>query len=120
MAFFFVLTKLSAPSGPPVGLVGSARSASQIMIQWQPPDEEHRNGMITGYMVRYRLHGYGDNSPWSYRNITNEVKITIKNPFFLFYSQLVFCLCFVPTESTELFDRGFNHLERLRNSNGCI
>ncbi|XP_032779959.2 protein sidekick isoform X2 [Daphnia magna] len=61
-----------APSGPPVGLVGSARSASQIMIQWQPPEEEHRNGMITGYVVRYRLHGYGDNSPWSYRNITNE------------------------------------------------
>lgn len=43
------------------------------MIQWQPPEEEHRNGVIVGYVVRYRLHGYGDNSPWSYRNITNEV-----------------------------------------------
>lgn len=43
------------------------------MIQWQAPEEEHRNGMIIGYVVRYRLHGYGDNSPWSYRNITNEV-----------------------------------------------
>lgn len=61
------------PSGPPVGLVGSARSSSQIMIQWQPPEEEHRNGLVAGYVVRYRLHGYGDHSPWSYRNITNEV-----------------------------------------------
>ncbi|EFX80007.1 hypothetical protein DAPPUDRAFT_244262 [Daphnia pulex] len=47
-------------------------SASQIMIQWQPPDEEHGNKMITGYMVRYRLHGYGENTPWSNRNMTNE------------------------------------------------
>merc|ERR1740128_497833 len=61
------------PSGAPVGLVGSARSASQIMIQWQPPVEDHRNGKIIGYLVRYRLHGYGDGSPWSYRNITVEV-----------------------------------------------
>ncbi|EFX66616.1 hypothetical protein DAPPUDRAFT_331906 [Daphnia pulex] len=61
-----------APSGPPVGLVGLAHSASQIMIQWQPPDEEHGNGMITGNMVRNRLHGYGENTPWSNRNMTNE------------------------------------------------
>ncbi|CAG7730812.1 unnamed protein product, partial [Allacma fusca] len=61
------------PSGPPVGLVGSARSTSQIIIQFQPPLEEHRNGLIMGYVLRYRLHGYGD-SPWSNRNITNEAQ----------------------------------------------
>lgn len=54
-------------------MVGSARSASQIMIQWQPPAEDHRNGKVIGYIVRYRLNGYGDGSPWSYRNITVEV-----------------------------------------------
>ena len=43
------------------------------MIQWQPPVEDHRNGKIIGYLVRYRLNGYGDGSPWSYRNITVEV-----------------------------------------------
>lgn len=31
-----------APSGPPVGFVGSARSSSEIITQWQPPLEEHR------------------------------------------------------------------------------
>lgn len=84
-SFIICFLCVTAPSGPPVGLVGSARSASQIMIQWQPPEEEHRNGMITGYMVRYRLHGYGDNSPWSYRNITNEVKKTNNNFRYLTY-----------------------------------
>lgn len=47
------------------------------MIQWQAPEEEHRNGLVAGYVVRYRLHGYGDHSPWSYRNITNEVLLLI-------------------------------------------
>ncbi|XP_045445941.1 protein sidekick isoform X2 [Melitaea cinxia] len=62
-----------APSGPPVGFMGSARSSSEIITQWQPPLEEHRNGHILGYVIRYRLKGY-DNSPWTYQNITNEAQ----------------------------------------------
>ncbi|XP_055618243.1 protein sidekick isoform X3 [Toxorhynchites rutilus septentrionalis] len=62
-----------APSGPPVGFVGSARSSSEIITQWQPPLEEHRNGQILGYIIRYRLFGYNA-SPWNYRNITNEAQ----------------------------------------------
>ncbi|XP_055915597.1 protein sidekick isoform X4 [Eupeodes corollae] len=62
-----------APSGPPVGFVGSARSMSEIITQWQPPLEEHRNGQILGYIIRYRLFGY-NNSPWTYQNITNEAQ----------------------------------------------
>ncbi|KAL5276641.1 SDK2 family protein [Megaselia abdita] len=62
-----------APSGPPVGFVGSARSSSEIITQWQPPLEEHRNGQILGYIIRYRLFGY-NNSPWTTQNITNEAQ----------------------------------------------
>ncbi|CAG9096606.1 unnamed protein product [Plutella xylostella] len=62
-----------APSGPPVGFMGSARSSSEIITQWQPPLEEHRNGHILGYVIRYRLKGY-DNSPWTNQNITNEAQ----------------------------------------------
>ncbi|CAG9783717.1 unnamed protein product [Diatraea saccharalis] len=62
-----------APSGPPVGFMGSARSSSEIITQWQPPLEEHRNGHILGYVIRYRLRGY-DNSPWTHQNITNEAQ----------------------------------------------
>lgn len=53
--------------------MGSARSSSEIITQWQPPLEEHRNGHILGYVIRYRLKGY-DNSPWTYQNITNEAQ----------------------------------------------
>ena len=61
-----------APSGPPQGLVGSPRSSSEIMIQWEPPKEDERNGIVLGYLVRYRLWGYKD-STWYFRNITKEV-----------------------------------------------
>jgi protein sidekick len=61
------------PSAPPHGFVGSARSESEIMIQWQPPPEDSQNGEVLGYMVRYRLFGYHD-SPWSYRNISQPTQ----------------------------------------------
>ena len=63
------------PSAPPQGLVGSARSESEIMIQWQPPSEESQNGEIIGYIVRYRLFGYHD-SPWSFRNVSKSAQRT--------------------------------------------
>ncbi|XP_064109452.1 protein sidekick-like isoform X2 [Macrobrachium nipponense] len=66
-----VILPQEAPSGPPQGLVGSPRSSTEIMIQWEPPPEEDRNGIIHGFMVRYRLWGYKD-SQWYYRNITKE------------------------------------------------
>lgn len=68
-----VMLPQEAPSGAPVGFVGSARSSSEIITQWQPPMEEHRNGQILGYIIRYKLYGY-DMSPWTVRNITNEAQ----------------------------------------------
>ncbi|KAF2903932.1 hypothetical protein ILUMI_02247 [Ignelater luminosus] len=68
-----VMLPQEAPSGPPLGFVGSARSSSEIITQWQPPLEEHRNGQILGYIIRYRLFGYNE-SPWNVRNITNEAQ----------------------------------------------
>ncbi|XP_046680839.1 protein sidekick isoform X3 [Homalodisca vitripennis] len=61
------------PSGPPLGFAGSARSSSEIITQWQPPLEEHRNGQVLGYIIRYRLYGYNE-SPWTSQNITNEAQ----------------------------------------------
>ncbi len=63
----FVLT---APSGPPRGVVGSPRSEMSIIMQWQPPDEDKWNGPLTGYMIRYKPSGYPD-SILTYENITN-------------------------------------------------
>ncbi|XP_015923362.1 protein sidekick isoform X2 [Parasteatoda tepidariorum] len=61
------------PSGPPQGVVGGARSSTSIMLQWQNPAEEDRNGMLVGYVIRYKLAGYSA-SPWAYHNITNEAQ----------------------------------------------
>ncbi|KAG8182396.1 hypothetical protein JTE90_018287, partial [Oedothorax gibbosus] len=61
------------PSGPPQGVVGGARSATSIMLQWQNPAENDRNGILVGYMIRYKLAGYSA-SPWAHHNITNEAQ----------------------------------------------
>lgn len=67
------IREFAAPSGPPLGFVGSARSSSEIITQWQLPAEEHRNGHILGYVLRYKLHGYNE-TPWMIQNITNEAQ----------------------------------------------
>ncbi|XP_050437025.1 protein sidekick isoform X2 [Adelges cooleyi] len=69
----FVTLPQQAPSGPPLGFVGSARSSSEIITQWQPPLEEHHNGQILGYIIRYRLHGY-NYSPWTIHNVTSSAQ----------------------------------------------
>ena len=60
----------AAPSGPPRGVVGSPRSNSSIILQWQPPDEDKWNGNLLGYLIRYKPSGYPD-STLDYENITN-------------------------------------------------
>ncbi|XP_076305612.1 sidekick cell adhesion molecule isoform X1 [Tachypleus tridentatus] len=63
------------PSSPPVSVLGGARSANSIMLQWQPPPEEDRNGKLLGYIIRYKLAGYLATS-WEYHNISNVAQTT--------------------------------------------
>ena len=58
-----------APSSPPIGLVGSPRSNSSIVLQWQAPDAGSWNGPLLGYILRYKLSGYPDLT-MVYQNIT--------------------------------------------------
>jgi len=58
-----------APSGPPRNVIGSARSNSSIVLQWQSPDPDEWNGQLRGYVIRYKPSGYPD-STRSYENIT--------------------------------------------------
>uniref|UniRef100_T1JF76 Protein sidekick n=1 Tax=Strigamia maritima TaxID=126957 RepID=T1JF76_STRMM len=60
------------PTAPPVTVVGSARSATSIMIQWQPPPEEDRNGELRGYVIKYNIFGYPED--WKNRTIKNEAQ----------------------------------------------
>ena len=63
---------LPAPSGPPRGVVGSPRSESSIIIQWQAPDQDAWNGALLGYMIRYKPSGYPDQTI-SYEDIENTM-----------------------------------------------
>ncbi|KAL0993533.1 hypothetical protein UPYG_G00109280 [Umbra pygmaea] len=45
------------PSAPPQTVIASGRTNQSIMIQWQPPPENHQNGPLQGYIVRYCLSG---------------------------------------------------------------
>ncbi|XP_064623842.1 protein sidekick-2-like isoform X2 [Lineus longissimus] len=59
-----------APSGPPTGVVGSPRSNSSIIVQWQPPEESKWNGQLKGYTIRYKPSRYPA-STYQYVQIQN-------------------------------------------------
>ena len=63
---------VAAPSTPPLEVVASSRldSISSVIIQWKPPLEADWNGVLLGYMIRYKPRGYPDNT-LSYENVTN-------------------------------------------------
>ncbi|XP_036422629.1 protein sidekick-1 isoform X2 [Colossoma macropomum] len=57
------------PSAPPKNIVASGRTNQSIMVQWQPPPEPQLNGVLRGYVLRYRLAGLpGD---YQQQNITS-------------------------------------------------
>ncbi|CAM4711598.1 unnamed protein product [Leuciscus chuanchicus] len=57
------------PSAPPQNVIASGRTNQSIMIQWQPPAESHQNGILRGYIIRYRLTGLPVDI--QYKNISN-------------------------------------------------
>uniref|UniRef100_A0A8B9QG99 Sidekick cell adhesion molecule 1 n=1 Tax=Apteryx owenii TaxID=8824 RepID=A0A8B9QG99_APTOW len=57
------------PSAPPKNIVASGRTNQSIMVQWQPPPESEHNGVLHGYVLRYRLAGLP--GEYQYKNITS-------------------------------------------------
>lgn len=88
-----------------MGFVGSARSSSEIIVQWQPPLEEHRNGHILGYIIRYRLFGYNE-SPWTTRNITNEAQKNYLIPDLITWKDYVVQIAAYNNKGVGLFTEG--------------
>lgn len=58
------------PSAAPMSLMVTNWSSSTITVQWEPVDCTHRNGDITGYVVKYGTNG-------SVQNITVNITTTI-------------------------------------------
>uniref|UniRef100_A0AAQ4R332 Sidekick cell adhesion molecule 1a n=1 Tax=Gasterosteus aculeatus aculeatus TaxID=481459 RepID=A0AAQ4R332_GASAC len=52
-----LMLREEAPSAPPKNIVASGRTNQSIMVQWQPPPEPQLNGVLRGYLLRYRLAG---------------------------------------------------------------
>ncbi|XP_076004254.1 protein sidekick-1-like isoform X2 [Genypterus blacodes] len=52
-----LMLREEAPSAPPKNVVASGRTNQSIMVQWQPPPEPQLNGILRGYVLRYRLAG---------------------------------------------------------------
>ncbi|KAJ8253833.1 hypothetical protein COCON_G00204450 [Conger conger] len=52
-----LMLREEAPSAPPKNIVASGRTNQSIMVQWQPPPEAQLNGVLRGYVLRYRLAG---------------------------------------------------------------
>lgn len=64
------------PAAAPIGLVGASRTSTTIIVQWQPPPNEAHNGLLFGYLVRYKLAGYTD-TQWYYKNVTNAAQFSV-------------------------------------------
>lgn len=64
------------PNSSPLGVVGAPRSSTAITIQWQQPPPESHNGQLMGYMVRYKLAGYAEHTPWYTYNVTNPAQMS--------------------------------------------
>lgn len=64
------------PNASPIGVVGAPRSSTAITIQWQQPPPESHNGELMGYIVRYKLAGYAEHTPWYNHNITNSAQMS--------------------------------------------
>ncbi|XP_051877097.1 protein sidekick-1 [Pristis pectinata] len=57
------------PSAPPQNIMASGRTNQSIMVQWQPPPEQEINGVLKGYILRYRLAGLPGG--YQFKNITS-------------------------------------------------
>ncbi|CAD5210238.1 unnamed protein product [Bursaphelenchus xylophilus] len=45
------------PDGPPLNVKAESQGPASIIVRWSPPLESQRNGVITGYKIRYKTKG---------------------------------------------------------------
>ena len=47
-------THSDLPADPPSNVTLEADSSTSVIARWEPPPKESRNGIITGYKIRWR------------------------------------------------------------------
>ena len=71
-SFFYIL----APSGPPLNIRTTSRSASSLSFAWDPPEASKQNGVITKCTACISR---SENGPCFHTCITSERKCVAKN-----------------------------------------
>ena len=67
-----------------------------MLVSWQPPPPEHRNGLITGYIVRVAKQNTEDGI---YLPLTNDTEMVVNNlhPFYIYrYSVAAYTVAIGP------------------------
>ena len=62
---------LAAPSKPPSNVAVIVTSSTSADVSWQLPPEKDRNGVITGFKLKYRKKGP---TSWTTKDITDRAK----------------------------------------------
>ena len=54
-------TPEGAPSGPPTNITYRFQTPDVVVIRWDVPALEHRNGRVTGYLIQFykKKHDFG-------------------------------------------------------------
>ena len=58
-----VTTWSDVPSETPQHITVEAASDTSVVLHWEPPPPEHRNGPLTGYRIRYKVQTGGGARP---------------------------------------------------------
>ena len=54
IGIIYIKILILVPHAPPVNLRGNYKNSTAIQLYWEPVPEEHQNGRISNYTVKYR------------------------------------------------------------------
>jgi hypothetical protein len=72
----YVYTYTLAPSGPPLNIRTTSRSASSLSFAWDPPETTKQNGVIINYTACV---SHSENGPYFQTFTTRERKWLVRN-----------------------------------------
>ena len=74
----------SAPSGPPLNVVGEALDSRTLHLTWLPPEIEERNGQIVQYVVNLTSVEKGDTKQFHTEDYRSSMTISKLHPYYVY------------------------------------
>lgn len=75
MILCFFIFYFLVPSAPPLNVTVVETAFDLVTLEWNPPLREHRNGIITGYLIQQNEVGTGETLQY----ISNTTNRTVEN-----------------------------------------